>query len=333
MHHRFTTTSFHSLGVHSRLLLALVCPHTSEMSRLGFCYSPSQERPWDVTPDKLSLHTLQKVGRAWEQAYQLCIPEKCSTLNWAVWEGEQTGSKHQKPPADRARYRTRYRVVSRREAVLGMWDGRATCVQLWGAAAAAALQCSEGVTAESYIRLPSQTRATEMQSCSAASASGSGFGLVLLIRFLRSGSSLFVCCCRSSLATSDGRRVHPHVPQHAAWCRGASAQTACRLPGAFAGLDVTSTSNNTRHAASWTGSYLVMLSGLHRLQRTDPVLHLLAVLSAEDEPSEGSDDLEGEWETDAERVPVPSLSACGGSESRERAALYLRERMRSPLPQ
>lgn len=47
-------------------------------------YLPSQESPCDVTPDKLSLQTLQKVGRAWEQAYQLCIPEKCSTLNCAV---------------------------------------------------------------------------------------------------------------------------------------------------------------------------------------------------------------------------------------------------------
>lgn len=45
---------------------------------------PSQDRPWEVTPERLSLHTLQKVGRAWEQAYQLCIPEKCSTLNWAT---------------------------------------------------------------------------------------------------------------------------------------------------------------------------------------------------------------------------------------------------------
>lgn len=47
---------------------------------------PSQDRPWEVTPERLSLHTLQKVGRAWEQAYQLCIPEKCSTLNWATYE-------------------------------------------------------------------------------------------------------------------------------------------------------------------------------------------------------------------------------------------------------
>lgn len=50
------------------------------------CCVPSQERPWDVTPDRLSLQTLQKVGRACEQAYQLCIPEKCSTLNCAVWQ-------------------------------------------------------------------------------------------------------------------------------------------------------------------------------------------------------------------------------------------------------
>lgn len=54
---------------------------------------PSQDRPWDVTPDKLSLQTLQKVGRAWEQAYQLCIPEKCSTLNWAVWQTRGNGKR------------------------------------------------------------------------------------------------------------------------------------------------------------------------------------------------------------------------------------------------
>lgn len=47
---------------------------------------PSQDRPWEVTPERLSRHTLQKVGRAWEHAYQLCIPEKCSTLNWATWK-------------------------------------------------------------------------------------------------------------------------------------------------------------------------------------------------------------------------------------------------------
>lgn len=56
---------------------------------------PSQERPCDVTPDKLSLQTLQKVGRAWEQAYQLCIPEKCSTLNCAVWERRGENRPHE----------------------------------------------------------------------------------------------------------------------------------------------------------------------------------------------------------------------------------------------
>lgn len=43
-------------------------------------------------------------------------------------------------------------------------------------------------------------------------------------------------------------------------------------------------------------SYLVMLSGLDRLERADPVLHLFPVLSTEDEPTERSDHLEGEAE-------------------------------------
>lgn len=43
-------------------------------------------------------------------------------------------------------------------------------------------------------------------------------------------------------------------------------------------------------------SYLVMLSGLDRLQRTDPVLHLFPVLSTEDESTEWSDHLEVEGE-------------------------------------
>lgn len=50
---------------------------------------PSQERPWDVTPGRASRQTLQKVGRAWEQAYQLCMPEKCSMLNWEAWSRAQ----------------------------------------------------------------------------------------------------------------------------------------------------------------------------------------------------------------------------------------------------
>lgn len=41
-------------------------------------------------------------------------------------------------------------------------------------------------------------------------------------------------------------------------------------------------------------SYLVVLSGLDGLQRTDPVLHLFPVLSTEDEPAERSDHLGGE---------------------------------------
>lgn len=40
--------------------------------------------------------------------------------------------------------------------------------------------------------------------------------------------------------------------------------------------------------------YLIMLSGLDGLQRTDPVLHLFPVLGTEDEPTEWSDHLEGE---------------------------------------
>lgn len=52
-----------------------------------FAYVPSQDRPWEVTPGRASLQTLQKVGLACEQAYQLCIPEKCSMLNWLAWGG------------------------------------------------------------------------------------------------------------------------------------------------------------------------------------------------------------------------------------------------------
>ena len=37
-----------------------------------------------MTPDSASLQTLQYVGLAWEQAYQLCIPEKWSMLYWVV---------------------------------------------------------------------------------------------------------------------------------------------------------------------------------------------------------------------------------------------------------
>lgn len=39
-----------------------------------------------MTPGSASLQTLQKVGLACEQAYQLCIPEKCSMLNWLAWK-------------------------------------------------------------------------------------------------------------------------------------------------------------------------------------------------------------------------------------------------------
>lgn len=53
---------------------------------------PSQDRPWDVTPGSASRQTLQNVGRAWEHAYQLCIPEKCSILNWLAWD--HTKGKH-----------------------------------------------------------------------------------------------------------------------------------------------------------------------------------------------------------------------------------------------
>lgn len=52
---------------------------------------PSQERPWEVTPGSASLQTLQKVGLACEQAYQLCIPEKCSTLNWLACGSRKQG--------------------------------------------------------------------------------------------------------------------------------------------------------------------------------------------------------------------------------------------------
>lgn len=46
------------------------------------CVLPSQDRPCDVTPESASLQTLQYVGLAWEQAYQLCIPLKWSILYW-----------------------------------------------------------------------------------------------------------------------------------------------------------------------------------------------------------------------------------------------------------
>lgn len=39
-----------------------------------------------MTPDRASLHTLQYVGLAWEQAYQLCIPLKWSMLYWVDWD-------------------------------------------------------------------------------------------------------------------------------------------------------------------------------------------------------------------------------------------------------
>lgn len=57
-------------------------------STLLFCVQcvPSHERPCDVTPESASLQTLQYVGRAWEQAYQLCIPLKWSMLYWVDWE-------------------------------------------------------------------------------------------------------------------------------------------------------------------------------------------------------------------------------------------------------
>lgn len=81
-------------------------PRTRCLQQLGFIGGaqkqtatvPSQDRPWEVTPERLSLHTLQKVGRAWEQAYQLCIPEKCSTLNWATCKGKvRTGLPNRRP--------------------------------------------------------------------------------------------------------------------------------------------------------------------------------------------------------------------------------------------
>lgn len=46
-----------------------------------------------MTPESASRHTLQKVGLAWEQAYQLCMPEKCSMLN-CVACGAQPGCSH-----------------------------------------------------------------------------------------------------------------------------------------------------------------------------------------------------------------------------------------------
>lgn len=49
-------------------------------------------------------------------------------------------------------------------------------------------------------------------------------------------------------------------------------------------------------------SYLVVLSGLDGLQRTDPVLHLFPVLSTEDEPAERSDHLGGEWVSETDTV-------------------------------
>lgn len=41
-----------------------------------------------MTPDSASRHTLQYVGLAWEQAYQLCVPEKWSMLYWVDWKDE-----------------------------------------------------------------------------------------------------------------------------------------------------------------------------------------------------------------------------------------------------
>lgn len=46
-----------------------------------------------MTPESASRHTLQKVGLAWEQAYQLCMPEKCSMLN-CVACGAQPSCSH-----------------------------------------------------------------------------------------------------------------------------------------------------------------------------------------------------------------------------------------------
>lgn len=65
-----------TVGLHnlSRIVFECVCVNV-----------PSQDRPWEVTPGRASLQTLQKVGLACEQAYQLCIPEKCSMLNWLAW--------------------------------------------------------------------------------------------------------------------------------------------------------------------------------------------------------------------------------------------------------
>lgn len=70
----------------TRTELAAICLHTQHDNQgEESIILPSQDRPWEVTPERLSLHTLQKVGRAWEQAYQLCIPEKWSMLYWVDW--------------------------------------------------------------------------------------------------------------------------------------------------------------------------------------------------------------------------------------------------------
>lgn len=63
-----------------------LCTHVFTLTVTLSTLIPSQDRPWEVTPGRASLQTLQKVGLACEQAYQLCIPEKCSMLNWLAWK-------------------------------------------------------------------------------------------------------------------------------------------------------------------------------------------------------------------------------------------------------
>ena len=59
--------------VHLQLQSAL------EAQRLCILYLHiSQERPWLVTPFRASRHTLQNVGRACEQTYQLWAPMRRS---------------------------------------------------------------------------------------------------------------------------------------------------------------------------------------------------------------------------------------------------------------
>lgn len=108
------------------------------------------------------------------------------------------------------------------------------------------------------------------------------------------------------------------------------------------------TQPHNMHIKTWlvNGIYLVMFSWLDRLERTDPVLHLFPVLSAEDEPTERSDHLDRaedrcpgqriwrkielgkkQWKTQRDKpFPAMSSSACGATESREWLALSLRER-------